>query len=462
MKKTNIFLMVILIALFTLVLYACSNDKSINFSVDETTKTLTISGEGLVKSSPFAENDERVLLIDTIVFDDEITGLDCSLLSFSNTKKIVFGKNFSHIAYEGDENSNYILPLYIESFEIDANNKHLAYDNDGILRNQETVFYCTNKGLKDFVCDKSIKTINAGAFENVDLKNLKLNDGLERIGAFAFASENFFVDTLVIPESVREIGFGAFTGAYGGEETKINNLIFKGTTKIAANAFYMSGIKEVDFGNANIEIGSQAFYCCKIKELSISNNIRSVGGLAFAYNPLKKVKINTKDSDIDSTAFSFSAEEVFFEVDNQNINWCSDERGSLYSKDMSTLYYTNHYDIKDGKITFGEGFETLESYCVTINDAKCFIVAEGVINIQDYALDNVHANNIVIPSTVEKLGHISVGDMDYYNYESVTILNPECNLDDFYCGSIETIKGYKDSTAEKFAIENDINFVGIT
>ena len=34
-------------------------------------------------------------------------------------------------------------------------------------------FYCTNKGLKDFVYDESIKTINAGAFENVDLKNLK-------------------------------------------------------------------------------------------------------------------------------------------------------------------------------------------------------------------------------------------------------------------------------------------------
>ena len=459
MKK---FLSILLVIAILVVFFsACGNNNEFEFVIDESTNTLIISGNGAVTNNLIAEDDERISLVETIEFSDEITSLECSLVDFSNVNKVVFGKNFSDIGYNVDEYKSYLLPLNIKEFDIAENNESFIYGDDGVLSNQDTIFYCTNKQLESYVCPNYIKYINEGAFEGVSLKNLVLNNGLEEIRNYAFCSEYNAIDTLVIPESVKSIMCMAFAGTYGGEVTNIREVVFKGNTVIGGGAFYMSGVEKVDFGSGEVEVGPEAFFCCKIEELNICDNVKSIDRLAFSNNPLNKVYISANVSDVDTSAFRSSSGDLNFVVDENNATYCSDAKGSLYSKDMSTLFYIKECEVKDNKIYFGDGFKTLAPYCVTVSgqdEDEEFIVSDTVTEIQDYAFDYVYVNNIVIPATVTKLGQISVGEMDYYNYESVTILNPDCNLDSFYCGAIETIKGYKGSTAERFAVENEINF----
>ena len=459
MKK---FLSILLFIVISVVFFsACGNNNEIEFWIDESTNTLIISGNGAVTSNLIAEDDERISLVETIEFADGITSLECSLVNFINVNKVIFGKDFSNIGYEIDKYTCYVLPLNIKEIEIDSNNENLIYDEFGVLSNGDTVFYCTNKQLKSYECPTNIKYINEGAFESVALEKLILNEGLEEIRRCAFCSEYNSIDTLIIPKSVNNIGGMAFAGSYGGDVTNIREVVFKGNTVIGSGAFYMSGVEEVDFGSGEIEIGDEAFFCCKLKELNITDNIKLVGQSAFSYNSLNEVYIAQNVSDLNSSAFRASSGALYFVVDENNLTYCSDESGSLYSRDLSTVFYTKDYEINDNKIYFGKGFKILAPYCLSVsglNDQTEFIVEDSVTEIQDYALDYVYVDNIVIPSSVAKLGQISVGEMDYYNYKSVTILNPECNLDNFYCGSIETIKGYKGSTAEKFAVKNDINF----
>ena len=459
MKKilSILLLIVISVAFFS----GCGNNNEIEFIINESTKTLTISGNGAATSNLIAEDDERISLVETIEFSDEITSLECSLSSFNNVDKVIFGKNFSSLGYEVDEYNCYLLPLNIKEIEIDSDNENLIYDEYGILSNSDTILYCTNKQLKSYECPSYIKYINEGAFEGVALEKLTLNEGLEEIRSYAFSSEYNSIDTLIIPKSVKNIGCMAFSGPYGGESTSVRKLVLKGDINIDSGAFYMAGVEEIDFGTGEVNVGSEAFFCCHLEELNLTGNIKRIDTIAFSNNPLNIVNVSAESSNIDTTAFRSSSENLIFIVDEDNINYCSDAEGSLYSKDMSIIYYKKDCNIKDNQIVFGEGFEVLAPYCVAVeglDDNTEFIIADGITEIQDYALDYVFVDNIIVPASVAKLGQISVGEMDYYNYKSVTILNPECNLDNFYCGSIETLKGYKGSTAEKFAVKNNINF----
>lgn len=108
--------------------------------------------------------------------------------------------------------------------------------------------------------------------------------------------------TLRIPDSVTEIGAGAFSGVEG-----LKTIIIPGSVKrISDNAFaFNSTLEKVVLSEGVEEIGSQAFNNCNnLQEIVLPESLTKIGSLAFYWcRNLKSVTIPSKVTTIEAYAF---------------------------------------------------------------------------------------------------------------------------------------------------------------
>ena len=116
------------------------------------------------------------------------------------------------------------------------------------------------------------------------------------------------VGAYTIPESVAEIGIGAFYRCDGLTSVVISNSV----TTIGESAFWdCGGLVSVIVGNGVSTIGNYAFYSCTgLASLSIGNSVSTIGDYAFrGCSGLKEIKVdneNQKYCDIEGVLFDKS------------------------------------------------------------------------------------------------------------------------------------------------------------
>ena len=147
---------------------------------------------------------------------------------------------------------------------------------------------CKNIG-GDLLIPSSVKEIGDGAFSNcigffgtLEMTHPSRIDNLIKIGKEAFAGVRNITGALMIPNTVKEIGDGAFRGCISFDK---HLTLSKNLTKIGKEAF--SGCKKL-IGNLSIpntvtEIGDNAFYGCEGLNayLKISNKLQRIGNSVF-------------------------------------------------------------------------------------------------------------------------------------------------------------------------------------
>lgn len=108
--------------------------------------------------------------------------------------------------------------------------------------------------------------------------------------------------TLRIPDSVTEIGDGAFSGVEG-----LKTIIIPGSVKrISANAFaFNSTLEKVVLSEGVEEIETQAFNNCnKLQKIELPQSLTKIAGLAFYWcRNLQSVTIPSKVTEIEMYAF---------------------------------------------------------------------------------------------------------------------------------------------------------------
>ncbi len=140
-------------------------------------------------------------------------------------------------------------------FDSECNIDYIAYNAFAYVTVGEITF-----------CD-NIKELKESSFYNIKTRKLVLPKNLEIIGDYALqASWNnqhsrneFVLDTLIIPNSVKKIGANALT------YTQINNLIFEDGINIE-------------------EMGDNPFSYCHIKNLTLPNNLEEIPTSTFGYS----------------------------------------------------------------------------------------------------------------------------------------------------------------------------------
>lgn len=177
-------------------------------------------------------------------------------------------------------------PSSEDSFEFDKESKtikkYLGSEKDIVIPNEidgvpvEKIgknAFMPNKNkpvfINSIVLNDNLKSLEASAFNDLPVKNIFINDGLEFIGSGAF-SRTKNLSEIRIPDSVTEIGTGAFIGS------SIKSVTLSGNLK---------KIDDMTFSN-----------CLNLENINIPDNITSIGSRAFLNCSKLSLKINVGPS----------------------------------------------------------------------------------------------------------------------------------------------------------------------
>ena len=293
----------------------------------------------------------------------------------------------------------------------------------------------------DFTC--TITKYNGHA-TNVTIPSTIYGNKVCKIGNDSFCDNNNII-SVTIPNSVKEIDSYAFADCYS-----LSSVTFSGNLKsIGGRAFRNTNLKKVTIPNTVTEINDDAFSGCEnLSSLTLSNKLDIIGSCCFencisltsltlpnsvtyvAWNAfdgcssLKTVSIGSrlKDSDIVGGWLSDCTALESITVSSSNNNYSS-ANGIMYDKKKTEILVYPQAK-KDTTYTVPSTIKTLYGMSTNNNPyLKTVIIPASVTDIKDNAV-----------------GYIE-GDWDYNKVSGFTI------------------KGYKGTAAERYARNNDFNFV---
>ena len=406
------------------------------WSFDSSTGTLTISGSGAMNDYEYGNDypwmDYRDS-IQTIVIGDQITQIGRYAFPWTACSTIQFGKSVRSIgakAFSGCRNLNGDLTLP-DSVQIVGDSAFSGCTGlNGTLTlgsSLQTIgagafHFCPFSG--DLVIPDNVTSIGDSAFYISDYLRpetqgtLTLGKNLRTIGAFAFR-ESTYTGSLTIPDSVVEIGKGAFY--------QCENL--NGTLTL---------------GRSLRTIGKEAFYWCAFTgSLTIPEGVAEIADGAFSsLHQFNRDRMFNGTLTLPSTLKTIGAEAFAY----------TDFSGELLIPDGVTSIGANAFkecdgfggllSLPDSVKTVGEwafylckGFTGLKlSASLTKIEERSFahmyglktevVIPEGVTEIGEGAFSCSHMPSVRFPSTLKKIGkqafYLTFG---LTNYSTITFPN---------------------------------------
>ena len=161
-------------------------------------------------------------------------------------------------------------------------------------------FAYTNDWLKKLILPNTVKYIGSSE-EGVTIEHLVLPNNLETIGDKAFLYNR--LDTIIIPSSVREIGYRAFSG-------RCHCVIFEPNTnlRLSEGAFMWCTIETLTFKEpCNITLSAHAFEAAENEYLNLPIELEEIPPYCFFnMRNLKMLIIHEKVKKIGHEAFGLS------------------------------------------------------------------------------------------------------------------------------------------------------------
>lgn len=201
--------------------------------------------------------------------------------SFSNLKNVKFGMvdsigegafSYCYNLENADLSNTNISVISDFLFKKCYGLKNVLF-NDGVLSiGEESFSYCSS--LTQFIAPESLKTIGLKAFyENILLKDIKLNSSLECIGNYAFYNvEN--LTRLYVSCDLGDFNLGNFIFVNAGKKSSLQVAFLEGVKKIPSNFMFANSnvndnplIDELILPRTLEEIGSSAFFDLKFSSI---------------------------------------------------------------------------------------------------------------------------------------------------------------------------------------------------
>lgn len=273
-------------------------------------------------------------------------------------------------------------------------------------------------------------------------------------GAFIGCSN---LTNIIIPSSVTYIGDESFRYCYALTSITLPDNL----QTIGESAFDLClNITAIDLPSSLKSIGNFAFSnCSRLTEISLPNSLTSIGSGVFYATSIKRISIGKSLVYYGDNPFEGCSGLVEITVDKDNPVFCSRDN-LLLSKDEKTL--VSYPGGKDSEsFVVPDCVETIGSraFC-SCGDLKTVYLNSNVTTIKDFAFGYCsNLQTITLPESVGYLdyaafiGCTSLSEVKILNSEMVIHGYPFSGLSNF------TIYGYKNSTAEKHANDNNIPFV---
>ncbi len=334
---------------------------------------------------------------------------------------------------------------------VDTENKLVYQENtDGTL----TVIGVTDPFI--MICSipeeyegKTITIIEDYAFSGLSyLHVISIPSTITRIGECVFKSSSY-IDSIIVAEENKN--YKTIENVlYSKDETSIiqyptgkssgEYVIPNTVTNIGSGAFYGAHLSSVTIPDSVKTIGDKAFMNSGITEIKLPDNLISIGEEAFALcEKLTKIEIPASVEVIGLNAFycCTSMNEIIVSPENKNYKT---EEGVLFDKEMKKLIT---YPIcKSGsEYKVPDSVTSLEAYsffsCISLEKVS---IPDSVTSIGDcafYSCENLR--EISIPPTLK-----SLGESVFENCEKLTsIIIPDTvtSIEEraFYCSNITSI-----------------------
>ena len=225
------------------------------------------------------------------------------------------------------------------------------------------------------------------------------------------------------------------TGKSSGEYVIPNTV-----TNIGSGAFYGAHLSSVTIPDSVKTIGDRAFMYSDITEITLPDNLISIGEEAFGLcRKLTKIEIPASVEVIGLNAFYYcgSLGEIIVPLENK---YYASENGVLFNKDMTKLI---NYPIRKigSEYTVPDSVTSLEAYsffsCTSLEKVT---IQNSVTSIGDcafYSCENLR--EISIPPTLKSLGESVFENCE--NLTSIIIPDTVTSIEEraFYCSNITSI-----------------------
>ena len=362
---------------------------------------------------------------------------------------------------------------------------------DGVLYAGNHLVKARNQSLNGTykIKDGTVAVLNH-AFEKCGfLTEVIFPDTLKHIGDFAFDDCNV-LKKVILPDSLESMGIYTFDGCNAIDEIRLSENL----EVIPRGAFRNAKISALQIPQDVTEISDEAFSGCKnLTEITIPEGIEIIGYSAFSRcDNLAKITLPESLEDLGNGAFYGTAY-----AENEE-NW---KDGCLYLGDvlLDVDESIKNITVKDGttilprqafsnnenliSVTLPDSIEQISPYCFAFsfyvrsiklpenlrvigNGAfedciaiESIEIPESVTTIGSNAFFNCqNLKYIEIPASVATIDEMALGYYNPYFEPGGMPVIPESypTLEGF------TIAGYKGTTAEKYAKDNNITFVDLS
>ena len=278
--------------------------------------------------------------------------------------------------------------------------------------------------LTSVTLGNSVETIGSSAFSSCSaLSNITIPDSVTTIGSSAFSGSG--ITSITIPDNVTAIGSGMFGGC-----SKLTSVtIGDGITSIPDGFFAgLQKLENVTFGDGVVTIGNSVFSgCSNLTSVTLGNSVAAITDYLFS-NLSKLESVNIPDSVTTIGTGSFGD--------------CSSLESIIIPNSVQTIG-SNAFQNCSGltSLTIGNSVQTIGSFAFM----SCTGLTEVVLPDSLTAIDNLtflmcsNLRRVTIPKSVTTIsGNAFAGD------------------------SKLTIYGFDSTTADTFALDNNIPFVPIT
>ena len=387
---------------------------NVNYTFEESTGTLTISGAGDMTSNPWVSWESHYSSIKTVVVESGVTSIGAYAFNGCNALTNVTIPNsvtrIEELAFGYTGLTNIEIPNSVTYIE-----RRAFEECDGLISvnipNSVTV-------VGDFAfayCDKltyvnipnSVESIGMGAFVCCDLGGIYVDNG----NPWYYSNGDCLIDkkhegeeiviagcnnySVTIPNSVTSIGSLAFGGCYRLPSVTIPNSV----VTIGLCAFSdCSGLTSVTIPNSVTSIGNDAFFGCSgLTNVTIPNSVTNIGWTAFAEcSGLTSVTLPNNGISVGPRAFVGCSGLTNIEIPS------STNIGSDAFKECDNLVFNTY---QNANYLGNNENPYLCLYKAMSNDITNCVVNENCESIVSSAFDDCsNITNIIIPNSVSSIG----------------------------------------------------------
>ncbi len=281
-------------------------------------------------------------------------------------------------------------------------------------------------------------------------------EGTKAIADYAFYYDDY-IESIVIPSTLAEIGKNAFAGCQD-----LTELVFEDNCSLKIihdGAFNYSSLKEFDIPESVVKIGNGAFSATDIRYLYIPATVLDCDG---AFTNMENVRR--------------------FEVSADNPSYCSDSNGVVFSKDKKVLHFfpgdcaMTEYTVPAGtkhlsnaafsgtnlkKITLNDDLETAGDY-VFSGSYNLYTINLGsglsVINSNLLCGSSLNYKELIIPENIKQIEKMAFSVSSLKDIYFLTKDAVFARQSVYYKNKV-IIHCYAGSTAQQYAEEYGIQYV---